>query len=300
MYLEHFGLDRLPFDSALNSRSYVDLPVHRKALNVLLFGLRSGEGIVKLVGEVGTGKSALCRIALARAGLDLEPVFLPDPALPPPGFLAAIAEGLALELPARPPIHVLKNRLREHLIAVAREGRRVAIFLDEAQTIPTATLETLRLLSNIESSRGRPLQIVLIGQPELDERLARHALRPLAQRIAFGARLAPLDGASTRTYVERRLVAAGARDGRLFERAAVTTLHRASGGIPRLINGLAHKALMAAYAEDRVEVERRHVVRAMAESEGLDRWRIRPLSGLRRLLGRSPASPGRSATELRA
>lgn len=299
MYLEHFGFAQLPFETATNGRLYVDLPSHRAARNVVLFGLRSGEGIVKLVGEVGTGKSALCRIAVRRVGDAILPIFLADPALAPPSFLAAFARELALELPLRSPIDVLKHHLRERLLAVAREGRRVALFVDEAQTMPSATLETLRLLTNLESAHGRLLQIVLIGQPELDDRLANHAMRPLTQRISFAARLDPLAADASRIYVERRLIQAGARDARLFERSAHRELHRASGGIPRLINTLAHKSLMAAYAENRLEVERRHVARAIAESEGLDRWRIQPLAGLKRFFGAASARSGARPTELR-
>ncbi len=281
MYLEHFGLTRLPFEATSNGSLYVDLPEHREALNVVLFGLRSGEGFIKVVGEVGTGKTALCRAALQRLGDAIVPVVLTDPALPPHAFLAAVAAELGVVVPTRTPIQLLKQRLREFLSDVARDGRRVAIFIDEAQTMPTATFEALRLLSSLESDRGKLVQIVLFGQPELDARLACYALRPLEQRIAFTARLAPLDLETTRLYVQRRLTEAGARDPGLFAAAALVGLHRASGGIPRLINALCHKSLMAAFSEDDLRIERRHVARAIAESEGIRRWRIRPLVRLR-------------------
>lgn len=296
MYLEHFGLKRLPFEASSNGALYVDLPEHRDALNVVLFGLRSGEGFVKVVGEVGTGKTALCRAALSRVGDELVPLFVPDPAMRPIDFLATVADELGVVVPPRSPVHVLKQRLREVLLDLAREERRVALFIDEAQTMPTATFEALRLLSNLESSAGKLVQIVLIGQPELDARLARYDLRPLEQRIAFSTRLAPLGTDACRVYVQRRLIESGARDPGLFSREAMSSLHRASGGIPRLINALCHKSLMAAYAEDHLRVERRHVARAIAESEGLGRWRIRPLARLRAALFRTPtvavATPG--------
>ena len=295
MYLEHFGLTRLPFEATSNGSLYVDLPEHREALNIVLFGLRSGEGFIKVVGEVGTGKTALCRAALQRLGDAFVPVFLPDPALLPHAFLAAVAEELGVVVPDRTAIQVLKQRLREVLIDSDREGRRVAIFIDEAQTMPMATFETLRLLSNLESDRGKLLQIVLFGQPELDGRLACYALRPLAQRIAFTARLAPLDLETARSYVQRRLIEAGTRDPGLFTEAALQCLHRASGGIPRLINALCHKSLMAAFSEDEFRIERRHVTRAIAASEGIRRWRIRPLVRLRTALStRQSRSEARS------
>lgn len=284
MYLEHFGLARLPFEATSNGTLYVDLPEHRDALNVILFGLRSGEGFVKVVGEVGTGKTALCRTALSRLGDGFVPVFLPDPALRPIAFLATVADELGVVVPPRTPVHVLKQRLREVLLDIGKSDQRVALFIDEAQTMPAATFEALRLLSNLETSAGKLVQIVLLGQPELDARLARYDLRPLEQRIAFSARLAPLAADACRVYVQRRLIESGARDPGLFTTPALSAIHRESGGIPRLINALCHKALMAAYSEDELRVERRHVARAIAESEGLGRWRIRPLARLRSAL----------------
>ena len=281
MYLEHFGLTRLPFEATSNGSLYVDLPEHREALNVVLFGLRSGEGFIKVVGEVGTGKTALCRAALERLGDAFVSVFLPDPVLLPQAFLAAIADELGLGVPHRTPTQILKQRLREFLSDVAREGRRVAVFIDEAQTMPIATLETLRLLSNLESDQGKLVQIVLFGQPELDDRLSCYALRPLEQRIAFTARLAPLDLETTRLYIQRRLGEAGALNPALFTATALAGLHRASGGIPRLINAIGHKSLIAAFSEDDLRIERRHVARAIAESDGIRRWRIHPLVRLR-------------------
>ncbi|MFO0691012.1 MAG: AAA family ATPase [Myxococcota bacterium] len=298
MYLEHFGLKRLPFEATSNGALYVDLPEHREALNVILFGLRSGEGFVKVVGEVGTGKTALCRTALARLGEELVPVFLPDPALRPIAFLATVADELGVVVPPRTPVHVLKQRLREVLLDIARSDQRVALFIDEAQTMPAATFEALRLLSNLETSGGKLLQIVLLGQPELDVRLARYDLRPLEQRIAFTARLEPLGTDACRVYVQRRLIDSGARDPGLFTPPALAAIQRASGGIPRLINALCHKSLMAAFAQDELRVERRHVARAIGETEGLGRWRIRPLERLRSALlpGRLAARPLPSPT----
>lgn len=289
MYLEQFGLKRLPFETVSNGSLYVDLPEHRDARNVVLFGLRSGESFIKVVGEVGTGKTALCRSILKRIDDAIVPVYLPDPALRPQALLATVADELGVVLPLHVPLHRLKQRLREVLIDVAREGRRAVLFVDEAQTVPIATFEALRLLSNLESDEGRLVQIVLFGQPELDDRLGSYALRPLAQRIAFSARLSPLDLDACRVYVQRRLRESGTRDPELFDEAALALLHRASGGIPRLINALAHKSLMAAYSEDRFRIDARHVQRAIRESEGLGRWAIRPLSRLRTAFSGRPS-----------
>ena len=284
MYLEHFGLRRAPFDATSNGSLYVDLPEHREAMNTILFGLRSGEGLLKVVGEVGTGKTALCREALSRLGDEFVPLFVPDPALGPSAFLAAVADELGVAVPIRTPVHVLKQRVREVLIDIAREGRRAALFIDEAQTMPSATLEALRLLSNLESNQGKLIQVVLLGQPELDVRLACYALRPLEQRIAFSARLAPLALSTCRVYVENRLRKAGARSPGLFTAPALARIHRASGGIPRLINTLCQKSMMAAFADDSFQIEPLHVARAISETEGLRRWQVRPLARLRTAL----------------
>ncbi len=286
MYLEQFGLKRLPFETLSNGSLYVDLPEHRDAHNVVLVGLRSGEGFIKVVGEVGTGKTALCRRILSGIDDTVVPIYLPDPALRPQALLATVADELGVVLQLQAPLHLLKQRLREVLIDVAREDRRVVLFIDEAQTVPIATFEALRLLSNLESDAGRLVQIVLFVQPELDDRLGSYALRPLTQRISFSARLSPLDLDACRVYVQRRLREAGSGNPELVGEPALALLHRASGGIPRLINALAHKSLIAAYSEDRFRIEPRHVKRAIAETEGLRRWKIRPLVNWRAVLRR--------------
>lgn len=296
MYLEHFGLERLPFEPLSNGSVYVDVPEHRDAFHNVLFGLRSGEGFVKVVGEVGTGKTALCRSLLARLDDDFVAVYLPSPALRPSELLRALADELGTPVPPRVGTHELRKRVRTTLLDVARDGGRVAVFVDEAQTMPATTLEELRLLSNLESNEGKLLQVVLFGQPELDERLADYSMRQLQQRIAFTARLEPLDRKACHDYVAQRLAAAGSSPRPIFTPAALDRIHSGSGGIPRLVNTLCHKSLIAAYSDGDFQVGRRHVSRALADTEGIRRWSTRPLFSSKRLR-RLPAA--RPATDWR-
>lgn len=292
MYQEHFGFDRMPFESLSNGSLYVDLPDHREALNTVLFGLRSGEGFVKVVGEVGTGKTALCRNLLANLEKGFEPVYLPNPALRPHDLMHAVVDELGGSLPSDASMHELNRFVREILLEIAREGRCVAFFVDEAQTMPPNTLEELRLLTNLESSEGRLVQVVLFGQPELDAKLSHYSLRQLQQRISFSARLAPLEREACRLYIRRRLVHSGASSHNVFTPAAMNRIHRGSGGIPRLINTLCHKSLMAAFADGEFQVGRRHVGRALLDTEGIQRWKTRPLFGRQRVSRvAAPASP---------
>lgn len=278
MYLRYFGLRNLPFETVSNATIYVDLPQHREALNTVLFGLRSGEGFVKVVGEVGTGKTALCRNLLARLGKEDVAVYLPNPAMSPLDLMLAVADELGLPVPPGSMPHYVNKMVREILLDVARGGGRVVVFVDEAQTMPTETLEELRLLSNLESNRGKLIQVVLFGQPEFDERLAEYSLRPLQQRISFSASLAPLDRVTSRDYIRSRLAAAGAlRSEAIFTPAATERIHRGSGGIPRLINILCHKSLIAAFSNGDYQVGRRHVAKALRDTDGIQRWQTRPL-----------------------
>ncbi len=278
MYLKHFGLSRMPFESVSNGSVYVDLPEHREAFNTVVFGLRSGDGFIKVVGEVGVGKTALCRNLLARLEPTFRRIYLPNPAIHGHDLLLSIADELAIDVPSDAGEHALQKAIRGELIETARRGERVAVFVDEAQTMPGETLEELRLLSNLESNHGKLVQVVLFGQPELDENLSCYALRQLQQRIAFSARLLPLDRHSCRQYIDRRLARAGAGSRTIFSAATRQRIHRASGGIPRLINLLCHKSLIAAFAMGAVQVGPRHVARAIRDTEGLARWRSRNLS----------------------
>ncbi len=277
MYEEHFGFESLPFETVSNGSVYVDLPSHREAANTALFALASGEGFVKVVGEVGTGKTALCRMLMNELSDEDAAVYLPNPALDPDQLAIAIADELGAMPDPDSGRYAIQKRIRAASFEVARAGGRVVVFVDEAQTMPDESLEELRLLSNLESNHGRLVQVVLFGQPELDERLAGYSLRPLQQRIAFSACLEPFDAEACRSYVLRRLMQAGAHGQSVFTPAALDRIHRASGGIPRLVNVLCHKSLLAAFSAGRLEVGPRDVARALKDTEGIRRWRLHPL-----------------------
>lgn len=273
LYLAHFGLREAPFSITPDTDFVFSSAGHQAALNTLLVALSSGEGFVKITGDVGTGKTLLCRRLLAT----LEPrrfatAYLPNPALEPRTLLLALAEELGLpedEARQADQYHLLKA-LRAALLNVARQGRSTVVCLDEAQAMPLESLETLRLVSNLETEKRKLLHLVMFGQPELDARLAEPGIRQLKQRITFHYQLEGLTRSELANYVAHRLRIAGQRDrgGAVFSDRAIVGLHRASGGVPRLANILAHKALLAAFGEGRDSVGWRHVRRAARDTEG--------------------------------
>ncbi len=253
MYLNHFGLQEAPFGLTPNTGFYYGLPPHEEALQVLNWALAQGEGFIKVTGEVGTGKTLLCRKLLSELGSEERPVrlaWLPNPHLNPAELRIALALELGLAVRDQSELD-LTDRIHRHLIALHQQGSRVVVLIDEAQALPDETLEAIRLFGNLETESNKLLQIVLFGQPELDARLARPHLRQLRQRIGFSYCLRPLRFDETRAYLEHRLQISGYRGAPLFGGRALRQLWRASRGIPRLINILAQKCLMLAYGQGR-------------------------------------------------
>lgn len=249
MYLSHFGLQEAPFGLTPNTGFYYGLPPHEEAMQVLNWALAQGEGFIKVTGEVGTGKTLLCRKLLSELGSEACPVrlaWLPNPHLSPAELRTALALDLGLAVHDGSELD-LTDRIHRHLIALHQQGQRVVVLIDEAQALPDETLEAIRLFGNLETESSKLLQIVLFGQPELDVRLARPHLRQLRQRIGFSYCLRPLRCDETRAYLEHRLHVSGYRGAALFGGPALRLLWRASRGIPRLINVLAQKCLMLAY-----------------------------------------------------
>lgn len=272
MYLDFFGLREKPFALTPNTAFMVRLAPYQACLNLLRVALGEGEGFIKVSGEVGTGKTLLCRAllnALGEEGEHWQLAWLPNPGLTPNGLRRALAQELGLSDTERLDQHGLLAALNRRLIELAGQGRRTVLLIDEAQALPPETLEALRLLTNLETEHCKLLQVVLFGQPELDALLERTDLRQLRQRITFTYRLQPLDLADTRRYLEERLSHAGYQGEPLFDGRAVRRLTAASGGIPRLINILAHKALMAAYGAGSRRVRAGHVQRALRDTEGV-------------------------------
>ena len=260
MYLQHFGLHELPFGLTPDTAFAFATRSHQEALNTLLVASDGGEGFIKITGEVGTGKTLLCRRFLASLPANCLSCYLPNPSHTPRTLLFALAEELGHTLPAAATEYQLLRRINRALIDLAAQDRRVVVCVDEAQALKPASLEMLRLLSNLETEKRKLMQLVLFGQPELDERLAKADLRQLRQRIAFHHRLGTMQRDELRAYLAHRLHVAGHRGAAaLFDDAAIAALQRASGGTPRVVNILAHKSLLAAFGAGSAIVDRGHV-----------------------------------------
>ena len=270
MYLSHFTLHEPPFELTPDTDYYYGDPSHQEAMNMMMVALRDGAGFVKVTGEVGTGKTLLCRKLLNDLGSGFRILYLPNPPLTPEELYLAVVRELELSPPEHPSSHGMLQLITDHLLQLAGEGRRVVIVLDEAQAMPNEVMEALRLLTNLETEKRRLLQVVLFGQPELDRRLAQKSLRQLRQRIVFSDRLSPLDPETVRGYVQHRITVAGyVGDTPLFSGQALRLLARGSGGIPRLVNILSHKALLLAYGKGMQQVRWSHVRGAIADTEGV-------------------------------
>ncbi len=270
MYIDHFGLRELPFTITPDTSFYFDHDSHQQALNMLLLAARTGEGFMKVVGEVGTGKTLLCRKFLgALDQSDFVTAYIPNPYVGPMTLLLAVADELDVCGAEHLNQHDLLKLLTHFLRDAYERGQRVLVCLDEAQAMPIQTLEALRLLTNLETERRKLLQVVLFGQPELNDKLANPAIRQLQQRISFSCALKPLNLSNVEYYIARRLSVAGYRGSHLFTGAAVKRVYRASRGVPRLINILSHKAMMSAFGEGAHRLELRHVRLAVQDTESV-------------------------------
>lgn len=271
MYLKYFGLAELPFRITPDTSFTCSLRYHQEALNTLLMALDQGEGFVKICGEVGSGKTLLCRRLLQSLDESWVSAYLPNPCVDSDTLLLALADELSVKNAAGLDQYHRMREINHALLDYARAKKRVVLCIDEAQAMPLETLEALRLISNLETEKRKLLQIVLFGQPELDQKLRRPEVRQLQQRIAFHYRLAGLQKSEIDEYVMHRLRVAGYRGDGLFSPAAMRALYRASGGTPRLVNILAHKCLMSVFGEGRHTVKVRHVRRARLDTEGARR-----------------------------
>jgi MSHA biogenesis protein MshM len=275
MYRTHFGLREPPFGLTPDTAFTFTCTPHQEALNVLLVAVENGEGFIKIIGEVGTGKTLLCRRFLGTLGPDYVTAYFPNPMLEPRGLLLGLAEELHVAIDTEADQQSLIKTLNHALLEFAREDKKVVVCLDEAQAIPAETLEALRLLSNLETEKRKLLLVVLFGQPELNAKLAQADVRQLTQRITFHYDLTPLSRNETEYYVLHRLQVAGYMGDRLFQRGAIDLLYRATRGVPRLINVVAHKALLTAYGEGVHYVYARHVSRAVRDTpsaQAVSRW----------------------------
>ncbi|MEZ4293102.1 MAG: AAA family ATPase [Myxococcota bacterium] len=291
MYTAFYGLREKPFALSPDPRFLYLAGSHREALAHLLYGIEQGEGFIAVTGEVGTGKTTLCRTLLERLDGDTELAFLFNPSRTALELMQSISAELGLPAEGLPR-RALMTQLNEFLLERKREGRRVLLIIDEAQNLSDATLEQVRLLSNLETSREKLIQILLLGQPELDRKLDGRNLRQLRQRISVRWKLEPLAAHETRAYVRHRLAVAAGEPKEIFSESALREIHRRTAGIPRLVNQLCDRALLGGYAARSATIGAR-LVRAAAREIPDTRQvrRRRALEASRTLVGRDWMRP---------
>jgi MSHA biogenesis protein MshM len=275
MYLQHFQLNEFPFGITPDTGFFFSSETSQQALNTLLVATRGGEGFIKITGEVGAGKTLLCRQLLLSVGSEFQTAYIPNPYLTPQGLLLELAEelgantaalGEAAEMQRQ---HLLLKALNQRLLDLALEDKRVLVCLDEVQAMPIETLEALRLLTNLETEKRKLVQVVIFGQPELDEKLNHPSIRQLKQRITFDYHLGPLMRQELARYLDHRMAVAGYGGARVFSVPALWMLKWRTRGFPRLVNIVAHKALMCSYGRGKKSVGLREMTAAIGDTASL-------------------------------
>lgn len=267
MYLEHYGLNEPPFDITPNPRFLFFSPKHREAFNHLLYGIRERKGFVQLTGEVGAGKTTLCRSMLEQLGSRFATALILNPVLDADQLIKAIAMEFGLTVKGLDRLDTVAL-INEFLLRLVDEQKDAVLIIDEAQDLSNELLEQVRLLSNLETDDRKLLQIVLMGQPELRERLNDHRLRQLRQRITVRYHLRPLKRTEVGQYVQHRLHVSGAKGAPYFTAPALWRIYRYSRGIPRLVNAVCDKCLLAGFVHQTDEINFRMVGLAIRELEG--------------------------------
>ncbi|RYU46546.1 AAA family ATPase [Aliivibrio finisterrensis] len=263
MYEQYFGLKQLPFTLTPNTSLFHGLPPHYEAIQTVLSAISMGEGVIKVTGEIGTGKTLVCRMLMSQLPMNVELLYLPNPVMNGRELRQALAKELWLEQEGDGT--ALTELIHEKLIDIQAEGKSAVVFIDEAQALSDEALETLRLFGNLETDYTKLLQIVLFGQPELDERLQQHHLRQLRQRITFSAKLRSLNVNEAVAYITYRMKESGAQVNP-FTLAQMKAVWRASSGVPRLINQICHKALLISFAEQLDKVSKKAVFNAIIDT----------------------------------
>src|ERR1700674_2121770 len=266
MYLEHFGLSESPFTITPHTEFFFAGANRGATLEALIYAITHGEGIVKVSGEVGSGKTMLCRVLMERLPPNVETVYLAIPSLNRDEMLGAICADLAIPIASGTP-GIMLRELQGHLLKLNSEGKRVVALIDEAHAMPLESLEEIRLLSNLETNRSKLLQIALFGQPELDENLALPQMRQLRERITHSFSLSALTRADVHDYLRFRLHAAGYRGAEVFNPACVKLIAKASHGLSRRVNIIADKSLLAAYTANTHAVTPAHVRAAVRDCD---------------------------------
>ncbi len=267
VYLEYYGLKEPPFDITPNPKFLFFSLKHREAFNHLLYGIRERKGFVQLTGEVGAGKTTLCRAMLEQLGKDHSTSLILNPVLDADQLVKAVAMEFGLDVRGLDRLETV-SAINQFLLHEIEAGREAVLIIDEAQDLSAALLEQIRLLSNLETDARKLLQIVLLGQPELRDRLNQHNLRQLRQRITVRYHLGPLSFREVAQYVQHRLVVSGAKEPPEFTKAAIWRVYCYSKGIPRLVNAVCDRCLLAGAIQQRHRISYRLVGKAIAELEG--------------------------------
>ncbi|MDH4234540.1 MAG: AAA family ATPase [Gallionella sp.] len=266
MYLEHFGLSEPPFRITPVTEFFFSGANRGEILDALIYSICKVEGIVKVSGEVGSGKTMLCRMLLEKLPGNIETIYLANPSLSREEMLYAIADGLGLNIKGER-VGIIMQNIQNRLEEKAREGKRVVVLVDEAHAMPPDTLEELRLLYNLQVGNAKLLQIVLFGQPELNEKLDQPNMRQLKDRIVHHFNMQPLSRSILESYLMFRMRAANYHGPNIFSPEAVKLIASASNGLMRRVNVLADKSLLAAFVDDTHNIEVRHVRAAMRDSD---------------------------------
>jgi general secretion pathway protein A len=267
MYLEYYRLKEYPFSITPDPKFLYFAPHHKEAYDHVMYGIKERKGFIELTGEVGSGKTTLCRAVLADLGDDVETALILNPSLSETQLLRAILNDFGLEVRGRDRLAYIET-LNDFLLEKNREGVNVALIIDEAQDLSPAVMEQIRLLSNLETDKHKLIQMVLCGQPELKERLARPDLRQLRQRITVRYHIPPLSLEDTAKYIQHRLTVAGCNNPNLFDKNAVREIYRYSHGCPRIINAVCDNALLAGYVLRQSIIDSHCVRKAIKQLEG--------------------------------
>ncbi len=267
MYKNYFGLQQAPFKITPDTKLFFPGANRGAVLQALIYAVTNGEGITKVVGEVGSGKTMLCRMLENGLPDDVEVVYLANPSLTPDNVLHAIGFEMGLDVEPDDPHLKVMHKIQDYLVEQHSKGRRVVMFVEEAQSMPIPTLEEMRLLSNLETEQEKLLQIVLFGQPELDENLSQQQIRQLKERITYSFNLAPLQEYEVRDYINTRMRTSGYQGMDLFNPKAIKVVWKHSKGLLRRINIIADKACLAAFADNARIITPKHARVAIDDSD---------------------------------
>ena len=265
MYEQYYGLKEKPFSLTPDTDFFYRSVTHQEALNVLLVAIKSGDGFIKVTGEVGTGKTLLCRKLLDALDEQYNTVYIPNPYMSSNALLDAVLAEMDISGNLKNDNHLFC--INQYLIEAADNGKMTVIILDEAQSLSNESLEVIRLLSNLETRKKKLVQIILFGQPELDERLSETSVRQLRQRIMHAYKLQPLNESSVKSYIHHRMIAAGYRGPEIFDDKAKVLLFKISQGVPRVINILGNKAMMQSYASGDFYIGQKQIITAAIDSQ---------------------------------